>query len=479
MPLKRITLQKRIFKIINPLSNNMRIKETLLSGKIRLPKKIFLPILVLAVMVTLYLTYGYFMTDMDEIPKEIDILVTKNQTISVIQNSTGIVLYNGTNDEEAIRVAVGSIDKGVILFEQGTYNVASAIKLKSDITVIGKDTSIIGYRIFKISDASNVTIKGFDFSNPDETYVRHSGTKSIVEITNSDNCYILDNTFRNFGDYGLYLSTLSPIHHNTHITIKGNHFLDYGYAGVMIGKGASNVIVDDNLFRDINTRKINPNAYGVALAKGSSTYSYSEYIYIRNNTIENNPMWEGIDSHGANHVYILDNTVTDCRIPISVAQINSDNQYPEPVHNITIKGNYVKGNMSAAKQDSGIYVLGGRGSGGTIQSYRDVIVSDNTIVDVNNWLHSNDGGIVLMNVDGARVYNNIISNAGGTGINLAATNNVQVYNNDIKNIVRISKPISSVSVSNVKNNYIIDIRDNIIDLKENYIYYDADYTFAK
>jgi nitrous oxidase accessory protein NosD len=135
--------------------------------------------------------------------------------------------------------------------------------------------------------------------------------------------------------------------------------------------------------------------------------------------------------------------------------------------------------MSAAKQDSGIYVLGGRGSGGTIQPYRDVTISDNTIVDVNNWLHSNDGGIVLMNVDGAQVYNNIISNAGGTGINLAATNNVQVYNNDIKNIVRISKPISSVSVSNVKNNYIIDIRDNIIDLKENYIYYDADYTFAK
>ena len=457
----------------------MRIQETVLSGKIRSSKKILLPILALAILIVLYLTYGYFIADRDEIPKEVDILVTKNQTISVTQNSTGKELYNGTSDEEAIRVAVNSIDKGVILFDQGTYNVASAIKLKSDITVIGKDSSIIGYRIFSISDASNVTVKGFDFSDPDESYARHSGTKSIVEITNSSDCYILDNTFRNFGAYGLYLSTLSPAHQNTRITIKGNQFLDYGYCGIMIGKQASHIFVEDNLFKDINAKKINPNAYGVALAKGSSTYRYSEYIYIRNNTIENNPMWEGIDSHGANHVYILDNTIKDCRIPISVAQINSDNIYPEPVHNVTIKGNYIKGNMSAAKQDSGIYVIGGRGPGGSVQPYRDVVVSDNTVVDVNNWLHSNDGGIVLMNVDGALVYNNKISNVGGTGINLAGTNNVQVYDNDIKDIVKISKPIYSVSVSNVKNSYIIDIRDNNVDLKDSYIYYDADYSFAR
>jgi hypothetical protein len=457
----------------------MRIKEKVLSGKIRLPEKVLLPLLVLIVLLTLYFTYGYFIADRDEMPEEIDITVTKNQTISVIQNRTGTLLYNGTSDDEAIRVAVNSVDKGVILFDKGTYNVASAIRLKSDITLIGKDCSMIGYRIFRISDASNVVIKGFDFSNPDENYVRHAGTKSIIEITNSDNCYILENTFRNFGDYGLYLSTLSLTHHNTRITIQGNQFLDYGYCGIMIGKQASQIFVEDNVFRDINIRKINPNAYGVALAKGSSTYTYSEYIYIRNNTIQNNPMWEGIDSHGANHVYILDNTVENCRIPISVAQINSDNKYPEPVHNVTIKGNYVKGNMSAAKQDSGIYVLGGRGPGGSVQPYRNVIISDNTITDVNNWLHSNDGGIVLMGVDGARVYNNKIANVGGTGINLANTNNIQVYNNEIKELIKVSKPISCVSVSDMKNGYVIDIRDNAIDLKDNCIYYDADYSFAQ
>jgi len=457
----------------------MGIKEKVLSGKIRLPEKILLPLLVLIVLLTLYFTYSYFIADRDEMPEEIDIIVTKNQTVSVIQNRTGTLLYNGTSDDEAIRVAVNSVDKGVILFDKGTYNVASAIRLRSDITLIGKDCSMIGYRIFRISDASNVVIKGFDFSNPDENYIRHAGTKSIIEITNSDNCYILENTFRNFGDYGLYLSTLSLTHYNTRITIQGNQFLDYGYAGLMIGKQASQIFVEDNVFRDINIRKINPNAYGVALAKGTSTYTYSEYIYIRNNTIQNNPMWEGIDSHGANHVYILDNTVENCRIPISVAQINSDNKYPEPVHNVTITGNYVKGNMSAAKQDSGIYVLGGRGPGGSVQPYKNVIISDNTISDVNNWLHSNDGGIVLMGVDGAKVYNNKIENVGGTGINLANTNNIQVYNNEIKELIKVSKPISCVSVSDVKNSYIIDIRDNAIDLKDNCIYYDADYSFAQ
>jgi hypothetical protein len=457
----------------------MKIQEIVLLGKIRLPEKVFVLILVLVVLVMLYLTYGYFIADRDEEPESIDIIVTKNETISVIENSTGVVIYNGTSDEEAMRAAVGSIDKGVILFEQGTYRVASPINLKSDITIIGNECRIIGYNIFRMNGVTNVTIKGFEFTNSDEAYVRHSGTKSIIEITNSNNCHILDNTFRNFGDYGLYISTLSMTHHSNQINIKGNRFLDYGYCGIMIGKQASQIFVEDNIFKDINIRKINPNSYGVALAKGSSTYTYSEYIYIRNNTIENNPMWEGIDSHGANHVYILDNTVKNCRIPISVAQINSDNKYPEPVHNVTIKGNYVKGNMSAAKQDSGIYVVGGRVPGGSVQPYRDVIISDNTVTDVNNWLHSNDGGIVLIGVDGAKVYNNKIMNVGGTGINLANTNNIQVYDNEIKELVRVSKPISSVSVSDMKNSYVIDIRDNNIDLKDNYIYYDADYSFAR
>jgi len=456
----------------------MRIKGKILSGKGRLPEKILLPLLVLAVLIILYLTYGYFVPEKEEVPVNADIIVTKNQTITVTEAGTGMIIYNGTNDHDAIRKAVSAIDQGIVLFDGGNYKVASAIDLNSGITVIGKGCTITGYRVFRISDASGVTVKGFEFSNPDENYIRHSGTKSIIEITNSSDCYILENTFRNFGDYGLYISTLSPLHHSTRITIKDNQFLDYGYCGVMIGKQASQIFVEDNLFRDINTRKINPNSYGVALAKGSSIYRYSEYIYIRNNVVENNPMWEGIDSHGANHVYILDNTITDCRIPISVAQINSDNLYPEPVHNVTIRGNYIKGNMSASKQDSGIYVLGGRASGGIIQPYRDVIISGNTVSDVNNWLHSNDGGIVLMNVDGARVFGNKISNVGGTGINLAGANNVQVYDNDIKKLVRISKPIYGVSVSQAKDSYIIDIRDNMIDIKDNCIYYDADYAFT-
>ena len=454
----------------------MRMNETAFSGRIRLAGKIFYPLLVITVLIILYVTYAYFISDRDEVP---DIVITKDQKVTVIQNSTGAVLYEGDDEEKAIRVAVNSVGKGVIMFEQGTYNVSSPIDIGSDITLIGNDCSLIGYRIFRISDASNVVIKGFDFSDPDESYGRHSGTNSIVEITNSKDCYILDNTFRNYSAYGLYLSTKSLQHRSSDIIIKGNQFLDYGYCGIMIGKQASRIYVDDNVFRNMNAKKVNPNAYGVALAKGSTAYSYSEYIYIRNNTLENNPRWEGIDSHGANHIYILDNTITDCRIPISVAQINGDNLYPEPVHNVTIKGNYIKGNMSASLQDSGIYVIGGRGPGGLIQPYRDVIISDNTISDVNNWLHSNDGGIVLMNVDGASVFGNEISNVGGNGINLAGTNNVLVYDNKIKNLVRISKPVYGVSVSQAKDSYIIDIRDNIIDTKGNCIYYDADYAFTQ
>ncbi|MDN5310619.1 MAG: hypothetical protein PWP14_2013 [Methanolobus sp.] len=444
----------------------MRIKGKILPGKALLPEKILLPLLILAVLIILYLTYGYFIPETEEVPVKAGIIVTKNQTITVTEVSTGIVIYKGTNDHEAIRKAVGAIDEGIVLLYGGNYKVASAIDLNSGITVIGKDCTITGYRVFRISDASGVTIRGFEFSNPDENYIRHSGTKSIIEITNSSDCHIMENTFRNFGDYGLYISTLSPLHHSTRITIKDNQFLDYGYCGIMIGKQASQIFVEDNLFKDINTRKINPNSYGVALAKGSTAYSYSEYIYIRNNVVENNPMWEGIDSHGANNVYILNNTVINCKVPIAASYQTSEGTYPLPLHTIVITGNYVKGNMNSPdKQHSGIHVLGARNNAGP---HMNVTISDNIIEDVNSWLVSDDGGIVLRDVDGGTIKNNTISGVGGTGINLNNANNLVLEDNKVKNIKRISGSTLGVEMIPVAKDFSVTMRNNEFDASVDY-----------
>jgi len=394
------------------------------------------------------------------------VTISKNAGTTVVKTADGKPIYSGTNDMEAIKAALNSINGGVILFNPGAYTISSPVTVRSNIQLVSNGAVMKGYTIFRMNGATNVTIKGFEFVNPDISYLSRAGSVGLVDIINSNNCLIQSNTFRNFRDYGINIAVSSTSQYNKQITVKDNSFLDYGYCGVMIGKQSNYIYVDNNVFKNINTRKLNANAYGVAISKGSIAYKYSEYIYIRNNTIDNNPVWEGIDSHGANHVYIQDNTVLNCKIPIIVAQINSEGTYPEPVHHVIITGNYVKGNLKAAdKQHSGIHVLGARNN---VQPYQNIVVSDNTVTDVNSWLVSDDGGIVLRDVKGGTVENNLISNVGGTGIYLLNADDLVIQNNNVKSMLRISGPTKGLKLMPVNKNSAVTVRNNIFDSSVDY-----------
>lgn len=386
--------------------------------------------------------------------------ISKDTTTTTVQTNDGQILYQGNNDVAAIKAAVNAIDEGTILINQGTYMVSSAIGLKSNIELVGDGAVLKGYSIFNIQNANNVTIRGFEFSNPDQSYLPVVGNVGLIKFENSNNCLVEDNTFTNFRSYGVYLDVSSPSYHNEEITIKDNEFTYFGYCGVMIGKQANNIYVDNNLFKDINTKKINVNSYGVAVAKGSSAYKYSDGIYIRENTIDNNPVWEGIDSHGSKNIYIEDNKITNVKIPIAVSHSTSDGKYPETLEGVKITGNYIQGYTNGQKQDSGIYVIGGHG-GTVLAPITRVIVSDNTIRNVNNWLIADDGAIVLQSVERAVVENNDISGVGGTGINLENTDNVIVRSNSIANMKPISGATRGLEIISSGKNLVFE--DNSFD----------------
>jgi parallel beta-helix repeat protein len=392
--------------------------------------------------------------------------ISKDAGITRVQTIDGKVLYSGTNDVQAFNTAVSAISKGTILVNQGTYNIATPVALKSNIELVGKNAIIKGYNVFTITGATNATVRGFEFSNPTATYTAIASSRGFINIVNSNNCLIEGNTFRNFRDYGVYIGVSSTSHYNRNISVKNNSFLDYGYCGVMIGKQSNYIYVEDNTFKNINMRKVNANAYGIAVAKGSNSYKHSEHIYIRYNWIENSPVWEGIDSHGANHVYIQDNTVINCKVPIAVSYQTNEGTYPLPVHTIVITGNYVKGNMNAPeKQHSGIHVLGARNYA---KPYTNVTVSGNHIIDVNSWLVSDDGGIVLRDVNGVVVENNLITGVGNTGINLLNTDNALVQNNEVKNLKKISGSTMGIKMSPVAKSFSATIKNNKFDSTANY-----------
>ncbi|MDK2912994.1 MAG: hypothetical protein PWR29_1951 [Methanolobus sp.] len=394
------------------------------------------------------------------------ISISKDAGTISVQMTDGKVIYTGTNDVEAVKAAVNAIDEGVILFKPGTYSISSPVELKSNIELVGDNAVLQGYIIFTITGKTDVTIRGFEFTNPTASYTAVAATKGLIDITNSKNLVIEDNTFRNFRDYGINIAVGSTSHSNENISIRNNEFLDFGYCGVMIWKQSNYIYVEDNTFKDINVKKVNANAYGIALAKGSNSYKHSEYIYIRNNYIENNPVWEGIDSHGANNVYIQNNTVVNCKVPIAASYQTSEGTYPLPLHTIVITGNYVKGNMNSPdKQHSGIHVLGARNNAGP---HMNVTISDNIIEDVNSWLVSDDGGIVLRDVDGGTIKNNTISGVGGTGINLNNANNLVLEDNKVKNIKRISGSTLGVEMIPVAKDFSVTMRNNEFDASVDY-----------
>ncbi|MDW7732228.1 MAG: right-handed parallel beta-helix repeat-containing protein, partial [Methanolobus sp.] len=337
-----------------------------------------------------------------------NISISKDADTTVVKTGEGKVIYSGTSDDGALNTAINAVENGTVTFNEGTYDISSAVNLKSDIELTGNNATLQGYNIFQLKDVSNVSIRGFTFSGPDSEYGARAGSRGLIDIQNSENCLFEDNVFTNFRDNGINLITPAVSDHNQEITIRNNEFLDYGYTGVMIGKQAKNIVVEDNTFRNIDINGLNKNSFGVAVAMGSSSYKYSEYIYIRNNVVENNPGWEGIDSHGANYLFIENNTVTDCKIPISVTQANDDDRYPVPVHSLKVTGNNIEGNFSAENQDLAIKVSGGNNNDNTVtKPYLKVTVSDNNIEDRNSWL-SDETAIVMSNVNDAVVENNII-----------------------------------------------------------------------
>ena len=157
----------------------------------------------------------------------------------------GEIIYTGTDDVQAVRSAVDAIDEGVILFNPGTYSISSPVELKSNIELVGDNAVLQGYTIFTITGKTDVTIRGFEFTNPAAQYTAIATNKGLIDITNSQNCLIEENTFSNFRDYGINLAVGSTSHFNEQITIRNNEFLDYGYCGVMIWKQSNNIYIDE------------------------------------------------------------------------------------------------------------------------------------------------------------------------------------------------------------------------------------------
>ncbi|WP_440954796.1 disaggregatase related repeat-containing protein [Methanosarcina sp. Mfa9] len=76
-----------------------------------------------------------------EIPavREANVQVSIVSGTVIVKDESGNVIDRSSNAADAIKAAIRAIDSGVISFQEGTYNIKSALRLKSNITFIGEE----------------------------------------------------------------------------------------------------------------------------------------------------------------------------------------------------------------------------------------------------------------------------------------------------------------------------------------------------
>lgn len=374
-------------------------------------------------------------------------------------------LGNGTADDAAviqaaINLAAGSgtnTGGGTVFFPEGVYLVGTKLTVPSNVTLQG-----VGAQT-KQGVANNI-VAGSSIIREHETL----GKNPIFEIkgtsgTRLTNIKFRDLTIRNGtapdalpyptadsrGKDGIILHyvdgfsmercTLTDIEGQDSLTIKScsniyvNNCLFYkvAYSGMIVGPDSENIKLLNSTFDTVTSGILNAGSYNsYTFATGNDAVPGTRWpknIWIENNRFLNNPNWEGIDSHGSENIWILNNYVENCRFGILVA---CDNNYvAEPrTSNVVISGNIViKGSVEA--EGYGITVQGQNG-----YSTKGVMISNNFVDGFGYKSASDNGAINIKNVKKFTITDNIVDRFYQNAILLfAGCTQGTITNNEFRN----------------------------------------------
>lgn len=173
------------------------------------------------------------------------------------------------------------------------------------------------------------------------------------------------------------------IKYGWNVTVRRCRFHRWTYAGMMVLPESKNIRCEDNVF-DTAVSTAYPNVY--SFATGGEHLNEGDYfvenVWVERNVFLNNPIWEGIDTHGAENIWIRENYIENCHYGISagiaagfVANPVLKNVYIE--NNIIVQGTgnndacgIIVAGHSAARTAENVHIRGNsvRGFGELVQS---------------------------------------------------------------------------------------------------------------
>ena len=134
--------------------------------------------------------------------------------------------------------------------------------------------------------------------------------------------------------------------------VERNIISNVDYTGIGI-YSCQNIDVAFNHISDVNVKHNNQNSYGVA-----ATFHYghpkSKNIRITDNTVENNPYWEALDTHGGENIEFSRNIVRNSWR--GVAAVSDNHRDPVLCSNVVITDNEIE--CSSEPYSNGIVFTG-------------------------------------------------------------------------------------------------------------------------
>jgi len=339
-----------------------------------------------------------------------------------------------TDDTTAIQNAINAATAaggGTVVFPYPSnyYRVSSKITLDSNITLLGLgdrpliyndgDTAepifeAVGTPSSRKSDIKieNLSIRNGTASTGDYTSGKNGLFFDYVDGITISNCKIYEIQ----GPFGLW------IRRSSNIRVVGNEFDRPTYSAFTLDVETENIWVERNVFSNpVSTTSSNVYLF---MTGGNPTEAQGEWavrnLWVVNNRFYNNTRWEGIDTHGGENIWILNNYIENCRIGIMVGTSKDlFSSTPLSTKNVHIKHNVIiRGNGET--NHTGISVQGAYGTGYWLPAQH-IEIEDNYIEGYGSSASDTVGAISVNTVEDLVIRHNYIKNIRGDGILLYHT----------------------------------------------------------
>ena len=190
---------------------------------------------------------------------------------------------------------------------------------------------------------------------------------------------------------------------------------DVGYAGVM-ALSVRGGYVRGGTVADVIQAAGQVNSYGIALTRNSSqpiaSHPRTSDFTVEGVTIDGVPLWEGIDTHGGEHLRILSNTVRNCRVGIALVpcadETGTSTWAPQ---NVIVSGNTIESTVEDGSRAEGIGI-----TGVTTELAAGILITGNRVIDHGNDSVLTSGGILLSLTRGIVITGNTIVRPAPIGI---------------------------------------------------------------